>query len=483
MLEHLEDEDKFKFTRKRVEGLLQKETANSKSNLDSEEIAALELLSEDVYSLQDQDNRFDNIDLIDRAKQYSSERQEESLPEDLLFEERSEKQTDRSNNLDDLDELLEEESRQEKKTNLNSKQQSPPQPLSRENPDVIIDRKVPTGQNRRGQNILEKASQTLDSLGRKADTYTSDTDGMTFIASSLKMSAAGIAIANKLLEGREAKKLEATIARIAKAQKRTSNLTERLHSLEQNSDEDETEIEDELELDDRSELDVDEQLELDEDEELEDKIARELTGAVQSLNKRLRDVNPDIPAELIVIDSTADFYKQLEQINAALDRLEQKLDSLEERVERLEKQQTSDRDSLDSEQKQEKTPSQPEEEDLDTQLVKVLLDVCCCYEQINPDSREGINIGDRCQLYSHTEGDNTALIVEEKDDDDLREIFRATVDTAKGEFAIEIDELELEEKESMVEGFGQKVAEIKDYLEKQQQQKPERKKQGEIATI
>ena len=126
-------------------------------------------------------------------------------------------------------------------------------------------------------------------------------------------------------------------------------------------------------------------------------------------------------------------------------------------------------------------------EDLDTQLVNVLLDVSEKYEQINPNSESGIPIGDSCRLCSDHADDKTVITIEEQDDEEIEEIFKATIESDSGEFAIDKDELDEDEKQAIVESFSQKLNEIDDFLEKQQKQnqsKPNQpKKQKEIAMV
>ena len=390
--------------------------------------------------------------------------------------------------------------------------------LFEQRPDIVVKK---AKKSRALPSIAERASKTLLALGRRADTYTQDTDGMTVMAASLKMGAVGIAFANKLLEKREERKLKATIDRILTAQERTSQLVERSLSLKQKSDKEEPEIDseqdlnDELEIDEDldtdveieadDELDLDDELELDDEIEpdneldLENDITEQLGKAVETIERQIVDIDPDISSETIVIDRSADFFQQLEQINAALDRLEQKLDSLEERIERLEQlldkqeEEIDNNVELDSENNKdsdfwdEDDSSQSDEEeveDLDTQLVNVLLDVSEKYEQINPNpnSSPEIPIGDSCKLYSERNLDKTVITIEERDNEEVTEIFKVTLENGKDEFVIDKDELEEDEKQAIVDAFSQKLEEINDYLHKQQKQ-AQSKKQKQIAMI
>ena len=222
------------------------------------------------------------------------------------------------------------------------------------------------------------------------------------MAASLKMGAVGIALANKLLSKREERKLKATLDRILAAQERTSQLVEGSRALKQKAAKQEPEIDSELDLDDELEVDddldtdvdieSDDELDLDDDLDLENDITEQLNKAVKTIEGQLIDIDPDISSETIVTNRSADFFQQLEQINAALTRLEQKLNSLEERIVRLEqlwdKQEEEignnveldSENNLDSDIWDEDDSSQSDEEeaeeveDLDTQLVNVLLD-------------------------------------------------------------------------------------------------------------
>ncbi len=172
--------------------------------------------------------------------------------------------------------------------------------------------------------------------------------------------------------------------------------------------------------------------------------------------------------------------------------MEQKLDSLEERIEHLEqlldKQEEKDDVELDSENdldsdlwdEDESNQMNEEAEDLDTRLVNVLLDVSEKYEQINPNSESRIPIGDRCRLCRDCVNERTIITIEELDEEEVAEIFKATIN--KDEFVIDKDELDEDEKQAIVESFSQKLEEIDDFLNKQQQQN-QSKKQKEIAMI
>ncbi|MGB5712388.1 MAG: hypothetical protein WBM44_15935, partial [Waterburya sp.] len=117
--------------------------------------------------------------------------------------------------------------------------------------------------------------------------------------------------------------------------------------------------------------------------------------------------------------------------------------------------------------------------------VNVLLDVSEKYEQIHPNSKSEIPIGDSCKLCSDRADDKTVITIEERDDEEVEEIFKATIN--KDEFVIDKDELDEDEKQAIVESFSQKIKEIDDFLEKQQKQnqsKPNQlKKQKEIAIV
>lgn len=496
MLEHLGCEEKYQYTRSTVEGLLQKKEAkeNSQFNLqDLEDFSSFSANEAEHLAPAKNNSRLDVVDLIkDKSTSVSTE-----LPDDLLFEaEKSESHTNHTENTVDelLNDLIEDKeisnNNENSVANKEQKQQSKTQEIQ---PDILVKK---TKRNRSKPSIVDRASKTLMALGRKAESYTQDTDGMTVMAASLKMGAVGIAFANKLLEKREERKLKATIDRILAVQERTSQLVERSNSLKQEAEKQEVEgdldLNEDVEIESDNELDVDDDLDLDDELDLENDISEQLDKAVKTIDRQLMDVDPDISAEPIVIDRTADFYQQLEQINAALDRLEQKLDSLEERIEHLE--QLLDKqgekndveldleDDLDSDLWDEDEARQLDEdaEDLDTQLVNVLLDVSEKYEQINPNSESGIPIGDRCQLCCDLSDERTIITIEERDDEKVEEIFKATIN--KDEFVIDKDKLDEDEKQAIVESFSQKLEEIDDYLDKQQKQS-QSKKQKEIAMI
>ena len=135
----------------------------------------------------------------------------------------------------------------------------------------------------------------------------------------------------------------------------------------------------------------------------------------------------------------------------------------------------------------ERTQHNEEAEDLDTQLVNVLLEVSEKYEQINPNSSSGIPIGDSCRLCSDRVDGKTIITIEERDEEEVSEIFKATIDRDRGEFVIAQDELDEDEKQAIVESFSLKLEEIDDFLA--QQQKPSQlnsvrqKKQKEISMV
>ena len=490
MLEHLGRGEKYQFTRSTVEGLLQKKEVKETDGLNSQELSDFSTPSDnetEFINLSKKNNRLDVVDLIeDKSTSASTE-----VPDDLLFE--TDESENKSEGVGDLvDELLNNSSEkiETQSSDKKQKQQSKPKQIQ---PDVVV--KNPK-KSQSKPSIADRASKTLMALGRKADSYTQDTDGMTVMAASLKMGALGIAFANKLLEKREERKLKATIDRILAAQERTSQLVDRSKSLKQEVDKPEVEndldLDEEVEIESDNELDVDDDLDLDDELDLENDISEQLDNAVKTIDRQLMDVDPDISAEPIVIDRAADFYQQLEQINAALDRLEQKLDSLEERIEHLEqlldKQSEKDDVELDSEadlnsdlwDEDESNQLDEDAEDLDTQLINVLLDVSEKYEQINPNSESAIPIGDRCRLCSDCADNKTIITIEERDEEKVEEIFKATIDN--DEFVIDKDELDEDEKQAIVESFSQKLEEIDDFLDKQQ--KPSQsKKQKEIAMI
>ncbi|GAB4540480.1 MAG: hypothetical protein Tsb0014_31710 [Pleurocapsa sp.] len=495
MLEHLGRGEKYQFTRSTVEGLLQKKEVKESDELNSQELSDFSSSSDNEIEFINPSKKNSRLDVVDLIEDKSTSASTE-VPDDLLFE--TEESESKPEGVDDpVDELLNDSS-EEKENQSNEKKQKQQSKPKQIQPDVVI--KTPK-KSQSKPSIADRASKTLMALGRKADSYTQDTDGMTVMAASLKMGAVGIAFANKLLEKREERKLKATIDRILAAQERTSQLVERSKSLKQEVEKEELEsdldLDEDVEIESDNELDVDDDLDLDDELDLENEISKQLDNAVKTISRQLIDVDPDISAEPIVIDRTADFYQQLEQINAALDRLEQKLDSLEERIEHLEqlldKQEEKDDVELDSEgdldsdlwDEDELDRVDEDVEDLDTQLVNVLLDVSKKYEQINPNSESGIPIGNSCRLCCDRSDEKTTITIEERDEEKVEEIFKATIN--KDEFVIDKDELDEDEKQAIVESFSQKLEEINDYLDKQQQPSQsnvkQSKKQKEIAMI
>ncbi len=517
MLEHLGSKDKYQYTRSTVEGLLQNKEFKQNSDLNLQELADFSSSSvneTDFIARSKKNSRLDVIDLIEEKNTSASK----EVPEDLLFE----AEEPLTKHIEDsLDELLN-EYEQDEKVNINEQKSSANK--QQKQPDIVVkkakkSRALPSiADHAVPRQSRDRASKTLLALGRRADSYTQDTDGMTVMAASLKMGAVGIAFANKLLSKREERKLKATIDRILTAQERTSQLVERSLSLKQKSAKEEPEIDSELNLDENldtdveiepdNELDLDDELELDDDLEsdneldLENDITEQLGRAVETIDRQLIDIDPDISSETIVIDRSADFFQQLEQINAALDRLEQKLDSLEERIVRLEQlldkqekgienndelvsENNKDSDFWDEDDSSQSDEEEAEEvEDLDTQLVNVLLDVSEKYEQINPNpnSSPEIPIGDSCKLYSERDEDKTVITIEEQSNQEVAEIFKVTIENGKDEFVIDKDELEEDEKQAIVDAFSQKLEEINDYLHKQQKQ-AQSKKQKQIAMV
>ncbi len=500
MLEHLGSKEKYQYTRSTVEGLLQKKEVKESDKLNSQELSDFSSPSDNETEFINSSKKNSRLDVVDLIEEQSTSASTE-VPDDLLFE--TEEPESKSERVDDpVDELLN-DLREEIKTQSNDKslsnnkkekQQSKTKQIQ---PDVVVKK---TKKSQFKLSIADRASKTLMALGRKADSYTQDTDGMTVMAASLKMGAVGIAFANKLLEKREERKLKATIDRILAAQERTSQLVDRSKSLKQQADKQELEsgldLDEDVEIESDNELDLDDDLDLDDELDLENDISEQLDKVVKTIDRQLMDVDPDISAEPIVIDRSADFYQQLEQINAALDRLEQKLDSLEERIEHLEqlldKQKEEIKDDveldsegdLDSDLWDEDEPERLDEdtEDLDTQLVNVLLDVSEKYKQINPNSESGIPIGDRCSLCSARSDDRTIITIEEQNDEEVAAIFKATIN--KDEFVIDRDELDEDEKRAIVDSFSQKLLEIEDFLNKQQtknQSNRQQKKQKEVA--
>ena len=515
MLEHLGSDEKYKFSRSSVEGLLQKEEVKANGEFNSQELSDFSYSFNnevDFVSQGKKNSRLDLVGLIEEQTIFS----ETEVTEDLLFE--TEETESKTNYREDaVDELLD-DSFEEKKVNSNDKNLSNNKKQQQQSKIEQIQPDIVTKKNKKSKSkssIANRASKTLMALAGKTDSYTQDTDGMTIMAASLKMGAVGIAFANKLLEKQEERKLKATVDRILAVQARTSQLVERSKSLKQKTDREEPEIDSELDLEDGlevddeldadaeiesdNELDLDNNLDLDDELSLENDISAQLNKAVNNIDRQLQDLDPDISAEPIVISRAADFDRQLVQINAALERLEQKLDSLEERIERLEElldqqeDETEDYVELDSEddsdvgERDETSKPDEDAEDLDTQLVNVLLEVSEKYEQINPNSSSGIPIGDSCRLCSDRTNDKTIITIEERDDEELSEIFKAIIDRDRGKFFIDKDELDIEEKQAIVESFSQKLEEIDDFLDKQQKHIQSnsdwQKKQKEIAMV
>ena len=169
-----------------------------------------------------------------------------------------------------------------------------------------------------------------------------------------------------------------------------------------------------------------------------------------------------------------------------MDSLEERIEHLEQLLDKQEKEETNNSVDKNDDLWDEETSNETVE-DLDTQLVNVLLDVSDKYEQINPNSGAGIPIGDSCRLCSDCADDKTVITIEERDGEKVEEIFKVTIESDSGEFAIDKDELDEDEKQAIVESFSQKLKEIDDFLEKQQKQtqsKPNQpKKQKEIAMV
>ena len=534
MLEHLGNQEKYQYTRPKVEELLQKNKIEINSEFNSQELSDFSSSINDEDNLIEQKSKNSHLDHLDSIEEETI-LGETKITEDLLFE------TEETNNneRDLIDELLDDSIEEEKvnsgKNNLSNNDKKK-QKSSTENKSNIATKKSTTKPS-----IANRGSKTLMALAHKADIYTQDTDGMTMIAASLKMGAVGVALANKLLENKEEKNLKKTIDRILAIQAKSDQVIERSKSLETKANQDKSETSNE-DLDFDSELDIEEEItsdnqlhvdenlnfddesdvnerippdnELDEDEDLnfgdeldlEKDISRQLGKAVNTIDKQIQNIDPDISTEPIVIDQNADFDKQLEQINAALDRLEQKLDSLEKRIERLEQSLNNQQESIndyveiDSEdnsdicneddvdgqnEKAEELDSEDNSdiwheddvdeqnkkaEELDNNLVNTLLETSVKYQQIDPDSTSGIPIGDNCQLCANHNGTTTVLTIKEQNEEEVSEIFRTTLDYDTSQYFIDKDELSTEEKQGIVEGFSQKLEEIDAFLAQRQKQ-------------
>ncbi len=168
-----------------------------------------------------------------------------------------------------------------------------------------------------------------------------------------------------------------------------------------------------------------------------------------------------------------------------IERLEQLLDRQEEPIrDYVELDSADDSDVWD---RDEPTQQDKEAEDLDTQLVNVLLEVSEKYEQINPNSSSGIPIGDSCRLCSDRVDDKTVISIEERDAEEVSEIYKATIDRDLGGYFIDKDELDLEEKLAIVRALVRSWKKLMIFLDKQEKQSQSnsdwQKKQKEIAMV
>ncbi len=586
MLEHLGQSEKYQYTRTSVEELLQKEEVKENNEFNTQELSDFSSSFNDEVNPTSRDKKNSHLDYLDLIEERTSSKTE--IPEDLLFQ-TEEIKSNTNHQKDAIDELLDDSVNEDKVNNNNNLS------TNKEKQSKTIQQNIVPKNNKNSKSrssYPNRASKTLINLAEKADSYTSDTDGMTVTAASLRMGAVGIALANKLLENPEEEKLEKTINRILAVQERTNQLIDRSKSLEQKVDREESKINSELDLEDELEvnddrapsgqglgdrvwgvgkspqetdrslsvygeekinvekekavrsflnnslpqapslpgrsplhpnpypphpalraldLDIDTEIEPDneldkrDDLDLEKDISKQLNKAVNTIDNQLQDLDPDISAEPIVIDRNADFNRQLAQINAALDQLEQKLDSLEKRIKHLEQSLNSpeepikDHLELNSENNieinqdnlwKEDTRNQENEEiELDSQLVHILVETDMKCKQINPDDHSGIPIGDSCKLCNKYLDNKTIVTIEEKNGEEIVEIFQATIEHENGErnngtFNIDKDELSREEKQSIVKNFSQELEKINEFLDQQQKQNQpnhsQPKKQKEI---
>ncbi len=352
MLEHLGEPEKYQYTRPKVEALLQNNKIEINSEFNSQELSDFSSSINDEDNFIEQKSQNTHLDHLDSIEEETI-LGETKITEDLLFE------TEETNNnqkylIDELlDDSIEEEKVNSGKNSLSNNNKNK-QKSSTNNKSNIATKKS-NSQSITKPSIANRGSKTLMALAHKADSYTQDTDGMTMIAASLKMGAVGVALANKLLENKEEQKLKKTIDRILAIQAKSDQVLERSKSLETKANRDKSETSNEdLDFDDESDVneeitsdnqldedenldfddesDVDERIppdnQLDEEEDLnfgdeldvEKDISRQLGKAVNTIDKQIQSIDPDISTEPIIIDQNADFDKQLAQINAALDR-------------------------------------------------------------------------------------------------------------------------------------------------------------------
>ena len=522
MLEHLGKKEKYQYTRTSVEKSLPKESVKENNQFNLQELSGFSSSFNDEVNPTSRDQKNSHLDYLDLIEDQNSSKTE--IPENLLFQ-TEEIESNTNHQKDAIDELLD-DSVNEDKVNNNNDLSTNNEKQSKTIQQNIVPKNNKNSKSR--SSYPNRASKTLINLAEKADSYTSDTDGMTVTAASLRMGAVGIALANKLLENPEEEKLEKTINRILAVQERTNQLIDRSKSLEQKVDREESRINSELDLED--ELEVDDDLDMDgeiepdneldkrDDLDLEKDISKQLNKAVNTIDNQLQELDPDVSAEPIVIDRNADFNRQLAQINAALDQLEQKLDSLEKRIKHLEQSLNSpeepikDHVELDSEDNlevnnelnsennrklnqdntwnEDEINQENEEIELDGQLVHILVETDMKCKQINPDDHSGIPIGDSCKLCNKYLDNKTIVTIEENNREEIVEIFQATIEHENGErnngtFNIDKDELSRKEKQSIVNNFSQELEKINEFLDKQQKQTQpntnESRKQKEIA--
>ena len=495
MLEHLGKSEKYQYTRTSVEKSLPKEEVKENNEFNPQELSGFSSSFNDEVNPTSRDKKNSHLDYLDLIEDQNSSKTE--IPEDLLFQ-TEEIKSNTNHQKDAIDELLDDSVNEDKVNNNNNLS------TNKEKQSKTIQQDIVTKNNKKTKSrssYPNRASKTLVALAEKADSYTSDTDGMTVTAASLRMGAVGIALANKLLENPEEEKLEKTINRILAVQERTNQLIDRSKSLEQKVDREESKInseldlEDELEVDDDLDIDIeiepDNELYFSDDLELEKDISEQLNKAVNTIDKQLQELDPDVSTEPIVIDRNADFNQQLAQINTALDQLEQKLDSLEKRIKHLEQSLNSreelikDYVELDSEDnveinqdnlwKEDEINQENEEIELDSQLVHILVETDMKCKQINPDDHSGIPIGESCKLCNKYLDNQTIVAIEENNGEEIVEIFKATIEHENGNrnngrFNIDQDELSREEKQSIVNNFSQELEKINKFLDEQQKQ-------------
>ena len=165
MLEHLGGEEKYRYTRSSVEGLLQKKPVKENSELNLQELEDFSVSSSDRTDFIERGQKNSRLDVVDLIEDKTTSVDKE-VPEDLLFE--TEEVKGKTHHVEDaVDELLnesvEDNKIKDKRQDLSPSKKQQQSESKEAKPDVVV-RKSKKSQSK--PSFADRASRTLIALDR-----------------------------------------------------------------------------------------------------------------------------------------------------------------------------------------------------------------------------------------------------------------------------------------------------------------------------